>query len=375
MKVKFKQSLLLNALEQLNRIAATKNSILTVVMNSYLFTVKKTATLITAHNLEVLGNIAVFSESDSEGIFVIPHNIYNALKEIPSETVEIEVGETSAKVMAGFDEVILPVMNQAEFVRREADYKNSLVSIPCDKTVIESVERATMFCNLADELKPVFGAVCVKVSKGKIIIYGSDGYSMYRNTFAPVGLDESIEKMILVPKALHGPFRGLRKDGTSNIVFSPSTIGVKSPTTSSEYFIRALDLKVPDYERVIPQDLPTKFMFTRADLLKAVEVSSALDTERDRAMVFSLNGKLEVRRENNEKGSKFTTTVKTENFPANANMVLGFNIYYLKKMLNAFETPVIQIELVNPTTAALFRPVIAGKATEESILIMPTKTI
>lgn len=370
MKVTFKHVPLVTALEKLYKIASLRSA--QPAQSAFLFTVKKTMTLITAHNLDVVGNIAIFGESDEETIFVLPVEALNVIKAFTVETVDFEIANNILTIYAGFDKITYILTDQMLFTRPAPDYKKDLVTIPINANVLESFERAMAF-TMYDEMRPIFSAVVVNVEGELGRIYATSGHIMYKNTFPCPGVANSGN--VMIPKQLHAQIRSLKKDDKALLVFSKQWVGIKSSSTGSEFFTRSLEGNAPAYERVIPTDISMTFKLDHKELAKAIKISIAIDNAKTNAVIFSLNGKFDIYRENNEAGAAYRTTMKHEGKLPSEPFVTAFTPDPLSKCIEAIESSAVQFEFTAPTKATLVRTLAEGKPTDEFVLLMPIKAI
>ena len=372
MKISFKHVPLVIALDKLYKIASVASKSTAPNQGAFLFTVKKTATLITANNLEIVGNIAVFCLSNAEGVFVLPVEAFNVIKTFTVESVDFEISNNILTITGGFDKITYVLNEEKLFTRPVKEYKQGMKSIPISSEILLSFERAMAF-TFYDEMRPVFESIVINIEDQKMRIYATTGSILYKNTFNCPGIENTGN--VMIPRQLHSSIRGLKKDDKTILMFSNDWIGIKSSSTGSEFYCRALTATAPAYERVIPTETTMNFTVDNKELTKAVKIALAIDSGVTNAVILSLNGKFDIMRENNQAGAKYRTSLKHEGKLPVEPFVTAFGPKLFEMGVDAFNSTAIQIQFTTPMKATLLHPIVEGKPTQEVVVMMPVKAI
>ena len=112
---------------------------------------------------------------------------------------------------------------------------------------------------------------------------------------------------------------------------------------STVLMVRLIEGKYPNYQQLIPQNLPNQAMVHRETLLASLKRVSLLSNQKYKGVTLALsNGKMEITSNNPELGdAKEEIEIRYKG----ADVKIGFNARYMLDVLNSFDDSEVDIEL------------------------------
>jgi DNA polymerase-3 subunit beta len=118
--------------------------------------------------------------------------------------------------------------------------------------------------------------------------------------------------------------------------------------------IRLIEGKYPNYQQLIPQNLPEQISVRREELLQSLKRVSLLANQKSKGVTLTLSaGKMEITSNNPEMGDakeEIDVNYKGKEFR------IGFNAKYILDVLNSFDDEEVEIRLNDQLSPGLMRP-------------------
>jgi DNA polymerase-3 subunit beta len=118
----------------------------------------------------------------------------------------------------------------------------------------------------------------------------------------------------------------------------------------------------PDYEQIIPQSYQTRTLVSTSDFLKACKQAEVF--AREGSLIAKVNitpgedemipGSMEISGQSEETGSSQALLEATIEGP---DILIAFNVRYLREVLDVIQTPNVALETTKPTSPGIVRPV------------------
>ena len=123
---------------------------------------------------------------------------------------------------------------------------------------------------------------------------------------------------------------------------------------STVLMVRLIEGKYPNYQQLIPQNLPNHAMVHRETLLSSLKRVSLLSNQKYKGVTLSLlPGRMEITSNNPELGdAKEEIEIRYNG----AEFKIGFNARYMLDVLNSFDDNEVDIELNDQLSPGLMRP-------------------
>ena len=123
---------------------------------------------------------------------------------------------------------------------------------------------------------------------------------------------------------------------------------------STVLMVRLIEGKYPNYQQLIPQNLPNQAMVHRETLLASLKRVSLLSNQKYKGVTLSLtSGRMEITSNNPELGD---AKEEIEIRYTGADVKIGFNARYMLDVLNSFDDSEVDIELNDQLSPGLMRP-------------------
>ena len=174
--------------------------------------------------------------------------------------------------------------------------------------------------------------------KGDINLVATDGHRLLLNKIG--GGDKSSKRIVsrrLIDIAVKST-TNYKDDVLINVGDIESSILIGD----TAFYMKNIDGRYPDYERVIPKH-DNQLVFDRKELLQALEEIKPFVTKRYRLARFLFDKKLSIQAEGNEK------TVCFKGNPLNAEM--GFNVDYMIDALKASNQATVSLSVYSSLSA------------------------
>jgi DNA polymerase III sliding clamp (beta) subunit (PCNA family) len=133
---------------------------------------------------------------------------------------------------------------------------------------------------------------------------------------------------------------------------------------------RLIDARFPDYKVVIPTDNPYKLIVAKSDFQSSLRLLSVFSNKSTNQVALSISGS-ELQLAAQDVDFSFEGNERMSCQYDGEDLQIAFNAKFLIEMLNAAETPEINVELSTPTKAGIIKPTEAEENEELLMLVMP----
>jgi len=174
--------------------------------------------------------------------------------------IKMKSGGFTAKVAPDFSEQYPKEVELGETKSFTIDVKDFM---PLVKTALSFVSN--------DDLRPSMTGVCIHDRNGKLFIAATDAHRMYWKEITKTPETMKGCKMIIPAKALRIAVEMFKK---GSIKISEGEHRVSFSCEESEINTRKIDSRYPDYEVVIPRDMPISFYLMRKQLVAFLKISA-----------------------------------------------------------------------------------------------------
>ncbi len=354
MKVKVSQKTLAGALAAVARVAS-KRATLPVLANVFVAAHDGQLQLTTT-DLDVALTVWVKATVDEEGSTTVPAQTFaDLVKSFPNDLVELTLVEATEtlKARCGSSRTQIKGMPADEFPP---------VAVPDESGVKVSGEtfremvRQVVFAVSTDDARPVLTGVHVKVDGGQITMAAVDGVRLSVRTAELEDPAQTPFAGIVPVKALTEMAKIVSDDDDVTIIGMNGQIAFQSGDI--QLVSRLIEGQYPDYVRIIPQRYWTRTVVPTEDFLKACKQAEIF--ARESALIGRLNitpgkaGKVEISGQSDETGS--TRTVVEGEIEGDP-ILIGFNVRFLRDVLNVIDTPTVALETTTPDKPGVLRAV------------------
>lgn len=371
MKLQVLQENLEKAVSTTSRFASARAQL--PILSNILITTKKSKVYISSTNLEISASVSIGAKIEEEGEISIPAKVISELvSNLPKETITLSSEKEQLKVSTpGFTSTVLG-MNASDFPKVPN-------SIDKEKSIEFSQEELTkalsqvLFATSIDETRPVLTGVLFLFKKNTLSLVATDGFRLSRMNMYVKLASETLENIVIPKNVLTELSRSIQ--GSENTLLEVQNkekqivFGVGNTIFSS----RLLEGEYPDFEKIIPKELPIKVLVDKEEFLRAVKLASIFARESANIVKIKLSkDSIKVSAESGSAGSQETNVDAkiTAEGPELAEWEIAFNFKFLEDFIHSVTGEEIKMEFSGVSTAAVFTDSTDGNYLH---LIMPVK--
>ena len=377
MEITVKQAVLLKAVQHLATVIDRKTAL--PILGTILFDVRDNGLRLTASDSEVTLQTEVKTEKieGGDGSFCVDATkLLSAISQLTDQplTITATIGTTNVVTIkhetgdAYFpcdhaDEYPLPITNE---LPEEIDIKGVIMT--------EAIKRS-LWATANDELRPIMGNICFKLTDGNIDIVASDGRALVKSKYYNECSDTSRCGTFLIPRKVASILQGsLGSDTNVNIKWNNRT--VQMTFTDTSYTLHTLTYvmlegKYPNYDSVIPEDLPCTASVDRARLIQALRAVTPFGEDKSLLVKFIFSqDKLTISAQDEilETGANDTIPI---DFNIDEDITIGLNGVTMIKLLSKIDDISVDINLESEHKAVTFEPTNPFDDCEVIMLLMP----
>ncbi|MDR1720673.1 MAG: DNA polymerase III subunit beta [Dysgonamonadaceae bacterium] len=369
MKFVVSSNLLLNQLQTIGRVIASKNSI--PILDCFLFDLNEDLLTITACDSETRMSTSLkVNDIEGSGIIAIPsRNLLDALKELPEQPITFNILEENLELYIYYEngKYNFTGQNGDEYPQpKPLNEDAARLDIPAP-VLLSGISR-TLFATAEDELRPVMNGLFFDITTDDITFVASDGHKLVRSkTFAVKGSERS---SFILPKKPANLLKTIlpKESGDISIQFDNSNAYI----TMEDFTLvcRLIEGRYPNYNGVIPTQNPYKITVDRLLLHNALKRVSVFSNSTSSLVKLTIS---ETQILISAQDIDFSTFAE-ETIPCvydGTAMNIGFRGTYLIEILNNIPSQDVILELADPSRAGLILPVENEENEDLLMLLMP----
>lgn len=310
---------------------------------------------------------------DAEGDIKIAVNaktLVDALKELPDQPITFEVNEDNFEIFICYHN------GRFNFIGQSAD------EYPTPKNLDEKVKQeltidadvllngiaGTLFAVANDELRPVMNGIYFDITNKDVTFVASDGHRLIKlASNVAKGTEQS--SFILPTKGATIITKLLAKQSDpvkirfdyNNAVFDLIDYSVT---------VRFIEGRYPNYNSVIPANNINKFTISKSSLSAIIKRVSVFASEASSLVKLEIdNNALTVSAQDID-----YSTAAEENIAIEYDgtpMQIGFKYTFLLDLLKNIHSDEVEVQLSDPSRAALLMPIGSGSGWDSTYLLMP----
>lgn len=357
-----------DALNLLIKVVSSKNVL--PILDNFIFLVKNDELTLTAADTENMMTARIsLTEASGEGDFAVnARNMMDAVKNIADIPLTFTLDEDNNNVKVAYQNGMftLPTDNTDEFPNI-GDIKADALTFDIPENILQENIARTVFATAQDELRPVMNGIFFDLTAESLNIVASDGHQLVRNKVLNIkGEDTNSSSFILPKKPAHILKNALRKtDSTVSVKADDQRVEVVAETFTLN--CRLIEGRYPNYNSVIPKSNPNILTADRASLIGALKrITPFANTSSCLVRVHVGPGTLQLEAEDYD-FSKTATECMTCDYNGQS-MNIGFKGSSFIEILDNIKGTEIQMQLADPSRAALILP--AEQPEEQEILML-----
>jgi DNA polymerase-3 subunit beta len=226
----------------------------------------------------------------------------------------------------------------------------------------------TLFAVSNDDLRPAMTGVFFELDKKSLTCVATDAHRLVKYKRLDVACPQ--KDSFIVPKKPLNLLKGALPDNEDELQISYNGNHLFVKHGGTEMVCRLIDARFPDYKVVIPADNPYKLNVTKADFQNALRRVSIFSNKSTNQVALNISGS-ELQLAAQDVDFSFEGNERMACQYDGEDLQIAFNAKFLIEMLNAAETPEINIELSTPTKAGIIKPTEQDENEELLMLVMP----
>ncbi|MCM8791869.1 MAG: DNA polymerase III subunit beta [Candidatus Omnitrophica bacterium] len=349
MKIKLQKKDLIYALQKVQGIITTKSTL--PIISYILLTTQEDILQINATDLDIGIKCRIPMENiESGGICLPARRFFEIIRELPFDDLEITTKKNNlTNIKTKSCEFKIIGLNPEEFPKLPEFKEGQCVKIKSE--ILKKAISLTSFAVSLDETRYILNGILLYFYGNNFNMVATDGK---RLAIKKEELHESINKeiKIIVPiKAIRELERNLEDTEEVLLVFGKNQIGFELGNIN--IISRLIEGDFPDYQQVIPVEVPHKVIVNRQLFLGAIRRAALLTTPDYQAVKLEVfKNKLVVSKSTPDIGESYEElSVEYEG----KEMLIGFNPDYLIDVFKNLEDENIAFELTESEKPAVIR--------------------
>jgi DNA polymerase-3 subunit beta len=367
MKFVIEKGVFQTSLGKIQGIAERRSTI--PILSNTLISGEKNKINIIATDLEIgVMEITVADKLEKGDICVPARKLYDIVKELSEELVEVQRGENFwVSIKAGKSVFNLPGVDPKEFPVFPA-IEGAAYFTTSASTLLDMIEK-TVFASSSEESRfNLNGIYMDKVQKDKKDYFRMVATDGHRLSMIDKELKPTLERGITLSRRGLTELRRVLGDEETDVTISLKDNNCIFKTEHTIVVVRLLEGEYPDYQQVIPKENDKHIVIERKDFIGALRRAQVIASEKGEGVKFSIRtGSMEIKTGGPDVGNVQEEIKIDYN---GTSLDVSFNARYLLDALNIMNTEKIVIELKEELSSGLIRPV---NGEDHLYVIMPMR--
>jgi DNA polymerase-3 subunit beta len=321
------------------------------ILANVLLVAKDDKLSITATDLEVELVATAVAEVQSGGEVTVPgRKLLDICRALP-DGAEINISQSGEKlvVKSGRSKFSLTTLPAAEFPTIEDINAGQALELP-QETLARLLEK-THFSMAQQDVRYYLNGLLLETGKKHLRAVATDGHRLALCQ-AEVPGGKLPEQQVIVPrKGVLELQRLMSGEGTLNLELGSNHIRIQ--LDGIRFTSKLIDGRVPEYERVIPQDTSNSLSADRVLFRAALQRTAILSNEKYRGIRLTIQENAVVLQAHNPEQEEAEEELEVSY--GGAEIEIGFNVNYLLDALGAIESEQVSLALVDGNSSCLLR--------------------
>jgi DNA polymerase-3 subunit beta len=369
MKFDVSSTALLNRLQSISKVIATKNTL--PVLDSFLFKLEEEKLTIVASDVETrLVTTVDVMNAQGSGLFAISAKILlEPLKKLPEQPLTFDINDDNMEVFIFFENGKYNFIGQnGDTYPQQKSLNENVMTVSMESQVLLNGISRTLFATADDELRPVMNGVYFDIQANVITFVASDGHKLVRLSNRSV-TTEGRAAFILPKKPAYLLKTLLAKSADPvTVQFDENNACIK--TEHFEMTCRLIEGRYPNYASAIPENNPNEVTIERFPFSRVLERVVVFSNQASNLIKLQLMENLIVV---SAQDIDFSTSAE-EKIACHYNgpsFSIGFKATFLIEMLDNITANEIVLKLADPSRACVIVPAENAEDEEQLMLLMP----
>lgn len=262
--------------------------------------------------------------------------------------VDISISEGKMLIKSGKSKFTLQTL-PAENFSKISEIKEEIIPITLTQRVFKNLLAKTQFAMAVQDVRYYLNGLFLITNQNKLHAVATDSHRLaYQCTSTE---EEMLKQQIIIPRKTVLELNKLLRDNDDLLTIEISKTQARFLFNDIVLITKLIDGKFPDYNRVIPQNLPIKICIPRLELIQATQRASILTNDKLRGVKLCLlHNKIRLDAVNTEQ-EEAQEEIDIEY--DGQELEIGFNVTYLSEVLNIIESENIIWEFKDSNSSTL----------------------
>ncbi|HEV7129622.1 MAG TPA: DNA polymerase III subunit beta [Ktedonobacterales bacterium] len=382
MKITCKQQDLAHGLSMVSHAVATRSTL--PILANILIATDTERIRLSATNLEIGVSCWVPATIHTEGTTTVPARLLtDFVNTLPPGSVDLSLqpgGGQTLKISGHRTSANVRGMDPAEFPAIPS-VEGSESPVYLDAAELRGMISQVTFAAATDDARPVFTGVLARIADDRLTFASADSFRLAVRT-APLpaasggGVATAVGDVLIPARTLSELGRVLPDEGTVQMFVTPNRNQVVFHTETVELVSNLIAGQFPNYQSIVPKTHATRAVMKTDDLRAAAKRASLF--ARDSANITRI--KIEAGEGGGAMPGSVTLSATAEELGDATDTVdaavdgqgleIIFNVKYLSEVLAVLDTPEVALEVNNPQSPGVIKPV--GKDEDHyTYVVMP----
>ena len=366
MKFIVSSSALLKQLQLINGVINT-NTVLPI-LEDFLFEIEKNKLAVVATDLETVMKVHLDVEAKDNGKVCIPAKILmDSLKNIAEQPLTFNIDKNfGIEITSDNGKYKVMGENPDNFPKEPvADDANAFTMT--SSALVTAINKS-LFAVSSDDLRPAMTGVFFELDEKGITCVATDAHRLVKYKRTDVSCPKA--DTFIVPKKPLNLLKTALPDNGDELTLSYNKNHLFVKHGGTELVCRLIDARFPDYKVVIPVDNPYKLTVNKTDFQNALRRVSVFSNKSTNQVALTITGS-ELQLDAQDIDFSFEGNERMSCQYDGEDLQIAFNAKFLIEMLNAAETPEINVELSTSNKAGIIRPTDMKEHEDLLMLVMP----
>ena len=366
MIITFSTENILESLRNVCNVAENKQN-MPILANVYL-KVSAGSIFLSATDLEV----EVCSEDTFEGTGEIEttmnaRKLYDMVKSLEGkDELSFNFEDNKTTISSGKSKFVLTAMDASEFPHMGKSEETDPLKINADKLL--SLFNQTAFSMATQDARHYLNGLYLKKEGDSLTAVATDGHRLAISETK--GLDKTGDFTAIIPRKCILELKRILagdKDNKQNLV-ELSTTNKQISFKTGRFLVtsRLIEGNYPEYQKVVPDNLPNLLTIEKAALKHSLQQMAILSNEQYRGVKLALkNNELKLAADQSQDQAEDYVSCDY----SGDELVVGFNVSYLLEAIDAMDEDKILMKLNNSETGCL----LTGETNTPQYIIMPMR--
>ena len=360
MKAKCLQEVIHRALQITSRVTPGRTSM--PILQNTLIQAEGEMLHLVATNLEMTVRMSLPATIEREGALAVPNQLLgDFISALPRDVVELEQLENTTQMRLTCGLANANINSASASLFPPSPEVGNITSVILTAGEFKKAVGRVAFCTASDNGRPVLTGILLHLKDGELTTVGADGLrvAIQRTTLET---PSDINARVVVPaRVMNEVQRIVSNNGEHVEIIIPThekhvrfRIGSEEPQSSDiEVISQLLVDSYPDYQGLIPEEMPNQAVFTLRDLQWAIRRAALFAQDNQHTVRFDMsreNGRerIIISSESKELGNN-RAELPIKDMQGN-NIVIAFNNKFIQDALNVLDSKKVRLETNNRTT-------------------------